>query len=166
MLHIFIVVIRKGGKGMLSSSLEKYLIGIYKMALADKELKSTDIAKQINQPLQKTIQALQRMHYQKYIVYSPYQPLKLTEQGKKMAEYLVARETLVDEFLTILQINENRELEKESMQQYLSYESLETIEKFVLFNRQYPEISKRYKLLLKTNFNTKILPPIPDNERL
>lgn len=151
---------------MLSSSLEKYLVGIYKMALADKELKSTDIAKQINQPLQKAIQALQRMHYQKYIIYSPYQPLKLTEQGKQMAEYLIAREALVDEFLSILQIKENKELEKETMQQYLSYESLKTIEKFVLFNREYPEISHRYQLLMRKKVTAKLLPPVPENERL
>ena len=151
---------------MLSSSLEKYLVGMYKMALADKELKSTDVAKEINQPLQKTIQALQRMHYQKYITYSPYQPIKLTEQGTQMAKYLMAREALVEEFLTLLQINEHKELEKETMQQYLSYESLEAIEKFVLFNRQYPEISQRYNLLMKKKFVTKLLPPIPENERL
>ena len=151
---------------MLSSSLEKYLVGIHKMALADKELKSTDIAKEINQPLQKTIQALQRMHYQKYIMYSPYQPLKLTEQGKQMAEYLIAREALVEEFLSLLQINENKELEKETMQQYLSYESLEAIEKFVLFNRQYTEVAQSYKLLLKRKITAKLLPPIPENERL
>jgi Mn-dependent DtxR family transcriptional regulator len=165
-VHIFIVVINEGGKCMLSSSLEKYLVGIYKMAVADKELKSTDVAKQINQPLQKTIQALQRMHYQKYIVYSPYQPLKLTEQGRQMAEYLMAREALVEEFLTLLLIEENRESEKEAMQQYLSYESLEVIEKFVLFNREYPEIYNRYQLIAKKKLKTRLLPPIPDYERL
>ncbi len=165
-MHIFIVVINKGGGAMLSSSLEKYLVGIYKLALKEQELKSTDIAKQINQPLQKTIQALQRMHYQKYIVYSPYQPLKLTQLGKQMAEYLVAREGVVEEFLTLLQIEENKELEKESMQQYLSYESLEKIEKFILFNREYPEVVQRYKLMIKKNIKNKLLPPIPDQERL
>lgn len=151
---------------MLSSSLEKFLVGIYKMATAEKELKSTDISKEINQPLQKTIQALQRMHYQKYMVYSPYQPLKLTEQGKQMAKYLIAREALIEEFLTLLQIEENRELEKEAMQQYLSHESLERIEKFVLFNRQYPEILQRYKLLIKKNLSPGILPSLPEQERL
>lgn len=165
-MHIFIVVINKGGGAMLSSSLEKYLVGIYKLALKEQELKSTDIAKQINQPLQKTIQALQRMHYQKYIVYSPYQPLKLTQLGKQMAEYLVAREVIVEEFLTLLQIEENKELEKESMQQYLSYESLEKIEKFILFNREYPEVVQRYKLMIKKNIKNRLLPPLPDQERL
>jgi len=136
------------------------------MSLTDKELKSTDIAKQMSQSLQKAIQSLQRMHYQKYIVYSPYQPLKMTEQGKDMAKYLIARGTLIDEFLTLLQIQNNKESEKEAMEQYLSYESLEMIEQFVLFNRQYPEIMQRYQILLKKTPKIKLLPPIPQNERL
>ncbi|PHV71672.1 DNA-binding protein [Sporanaerobium hydrogeniformans] len=151
---------------MLSSSLEKYLMCLYRMMEADKELKSTDIAKQMNQPLQKTIQALQRMHYQKYIVYSPYQPLKITDQGKEMAKYLIARGQLIEEFLDFLQVQINKETEKEAMEQYLSYETLENIEKFMLFNRQYPEVTERYHILLKKNIKNQLLPPLPENERL
>lgn len=150
---------------MLSSSLEKYLLCIYKMLQENKELKSMEIAKQMNQPLQKAIQALQRMHYQKQIVYSPYQPLKLTEDGKIMAEYLLARNDLIDAFLEILHIEEHKELEKEAMQQYLSYESLATIEKFVIFHRQYPEITARYEMLLKREPKTRLLPPLPEHEK-
>lgn len=139
---------------------------MYKMAVAEKELKSADVAKQMNQTLQKTIQALQRMHYQKYIVYSPYQALKITDQGKLMAEYLTARGHLIDEFLEVLQVEANRDSEKEAMEQYLSYETLERIEKFILFNRQYPEITHRYKILIKKDIKNRLLPPLPENERL
>ena len=109
---------------MLSPSLEKYLICMYQMLETDKELKISDLTKQMNQPLQKTIQSLQRMHYQKHVVYSPYQPLKLTEQGKSMAQYLIARDALIDEFLSFLHIEKNFNTEKETMSQYLYYESL------------------------------------------
>lgn len=149
---------------MLSSSLEKYLIYIYEQLENSKELKISEVAKEMNQPLQKTIQALQRMHYQKQIIYSAYQPLKMTAQGKKMAEYLIARNELIDEFLSILHIEQNKETEKEAMSQYLSYESLEKIERFVIFNRQYPEISERFELLLQMQFKERLLPPIPTNE--
>ncbi len=139
---------------------------LYKMGEAEKELKSTDVAKQMNQPLQKTIQALQRMHYQKYIVYSPYQPLKITDQGKEMAQYLIARGQLIEEFLDFLQVHTNKETEKEAMEQYLSYETLKSIEKFILLSRKYPEISERYTLLLKKNIKHQLLPTLPENERL
>lgn len=150
---------------MLSSSLEKYLICLYRQLENYNELKISELAKEMNQPLQKTIQALQRMHYQKQIIYSTYQPLKMTEQGKKMAEYLIARDTLIAEFLAFLHIEENAETEKEAMAQYLSHESLTKIERFVLFNRQYPEIAERFNLLLQLNPEESLLPPLPSNEK-
>lgn len=150
---------------MLSPSLEKYLICMYQMLETDKELKISDLTKQMNQPLQKTIQSLQRMHYQKHVVYSPYQPLKLTEQGKSMAQYLIARDALIDEFLSFLHIEKNFNTEKETMSQYLSYESLEQIEKFIIFNRQYPEIAERFSLLLKMAPRHTLLPPLPNIEK-
>lgn len=149
---------------MLSSSLEKYLVTLYELLETNKELKVSDLAKQMNQSLQKTIQALQRMHYQKQVVYSPYQPLKLTDEGRKMAEYLIARNTLLDEFLKILHIEKNAVGEREVMAQYLSYESLEKIERFVMFNRQYPEISQRFELLLQMPPKNTLLPPLPTKE--
>lgn len=150
---------------MLSSSLEKYLMCIYQMLEEDKELKISDLAKQMNQPLQKTIQALQRMHYQKHIIYSTYQPLRMTEQGRKMAEYLIARDALIDEFLGLLKIEKNAAAEKEAMAQYLSHDSLEKIERFVMFNRKYPEISERFDLLLQMMPQNTLLPPMPNNEK-
>ncbi|MHC1750148.1 MAG: metal-dependent transcriptional regulator [Cellulosilyticaceae bacterium] len=150
---------------MLSSSLEDFLIIIYKMANDGEELKSSEISKALNMPLKKTIQALQRMHYQKYVVYLPYQPLTITDKGKEMAEYLVSRNDLLEEFLNVLQITENED-EKLAMRQYLSYESLEAIEKFVLFVRQYPEITNRYKLFMKRTAKPKILKSMPETEQI
>lgn len=150
---------------MLSSSLEKYLVCLYQHLESHNELKISELAKEMNQPLQKTIQALQRMHYQKQIIYSTYQPLKMTEQGKKMAEYLIARDALIEEFLKLMHIEENAEAEKEAMAQYLSYDSLTKIERFVVFNRQYPEIAERFGLLLQLSPEESLLPPLPSNEK-
>ena len=150
---------------MLSSSLEKYLVCLYKHLEQHNEFKISDLAKEMNQPLQKTIQALQRMHYQKQVIYSTYQPLRMTEQGKKMAEYLIARDALIDEFLKLLHIEEHAEAEKEGMAQYLSHDSLTKIERFVLFNRQYPEIKERFDILLTLNPEESLLPPLPSNEK-
>lgn len=151
---------------MLSSSLEKYLVAIYELLETNKELKVSELSKHMNQSLQKTIQALQRMHYQKQVIYSPYQPLKMTEEGRKMAEYLMARDALIDEFLGILHIEKNAQAEREAMAQYLSYESLRKIERFVMFNRQYPEIGERFEMLLEMAPRNTLLPPLPIKEQL
>ena len=150
---------------MLSQSLEKYLVCMYKMLKDESEMKISDIAKRMNQPLQKTIQALQRMHYQKQVIYSSYQPLKLTDEGKKMAEYLIAREELVSEFMKVLYIEVNFEQEKDLLCQYLSHESLRQIEKFIMFSRQYPEISERFGLFCKVFSENTILPKVLNSEK-
>ncbi|MGL4343950.1 MAG: metal-dependent transcriptional regulator [Cellulosilyticaceae bacterium] len=151
---------------MLSSSLETYLVAMYNMTNEGTELKSSEITRALNVPLKKTIQALQRLHYQKYVVYTPYQPLSITEKGIAMAKYLAARNLVIDEFLDILQIMENRETEKEAMQQYLSQETLQAIERFVIFTKQYPEIVVRYKLFAKRKPKVRLLEELPPEDSL
>lgn len=147
---------------MLSSSLEDYLEIICRMQLEKGEVKSLEIAQDLKVPLSRVVQAIQRLHYQKYLIYSPYKPLELTSKGEQMGNYLTARNRLIKEFLGFLEIKENFQSELEAMQQYLSVPSLETIEKFILFTRQYPEISQRYKLFLKKVPKEVLLPKLPE----
>ena len=149
---------------MLSSSLEKYLMIIFEMAMKDEEVKCSEISKALNVPLKKTIQALQRMHYQKYVVYLAYQPLTITEKGKEMARFLISRDALVKEFISILQLPEETEEEKEMMRQYLSYDTLESMERFVAFIHQYPEVTNRYQLFCKRKLKTRLLEPLPEED--
>lgn len=147
---------------MLSSSLEIYLESIYRMEKEAKEIKALEIAQELNVPLARVVQAIQRLHYQKYLTYSPYKPIELTERGIQMGRYLIARNKLIEEFLEILNIQENLESELEAMKQYLSVESLRVIEKFVLFIRQYPEVTQRYKMVSKKLDRNVILPELPE----
>ncbi len=149
---------------MLSSSLEQYLRRIYQMTENGEEIKSSELARTLNVPLKKTIQALQRMHYQKYIVYIAYQPIIMTDKGKEMAKFLISRDALLDEFVKIVQLPKLQEENEEMMRQSLSYEMLEAIEYFVAFNHQYPEVGTRYRLFYKRKLKTRLLEPMPDEE--
>lgn len=163
-MHILVIVAGKGGRDVLSSSLEQYLIHIYQKTKQGTEIKSGELTSELNMPLKKTIQALQRMHYQKYIIYLAYQPITITDKGREMAKYLLSRNELIDEFLEILQITEHKQEESEAMKQYLSKESLECIDRFVCFVKQYPEIINRYKLYNKRKIRTKILEASPEED--
>jgi Mn-dependent DtxR family transcriptional regulator len=151
---------------MLSPSLEEHLIQIYKMSTQGEELKSSEICKALGVPLKKTIQALQRMHYQKLLLYLPYQPLSLTPKGEDMAKFLISRNKLVDDFLEILQITQNIETEKEMMQNNFSYETLKALERLTVFMHQYPEVLSRYRLFSKRKLKVRILEPLPEEEKL
>ena len=147
---------------MLSSSLEDYLEIICRMQEEKGTVKSLEIAQDLKVPLSRVVQAIQSLHYQKYLVYSPYKLLEITEKGKQMGAYLTGRNKLIKEFLDFLEIKENIESESQAMQQYLSVPSLEVIEKFILFTRQYPEVSQRYKLFSKKAPKEILLPKIPE----
>ncbi len=147
---------------MLSSSLEDYLEIICRVQEEKGEVKSLEIAQDLKVPLSRVVQAIQRLHYQKYLVYSPYRPLEITEKGKQMGNYLMARKSLIKEFLEFLEIKENFDSELEAMGQYLSVPSLEVIEKFILFTRHYPEVGQRYKLFSKKPPKETLLPKLPE----
>ena len=147
---------------MLSSSLEDYLEIICRKQLEKGEVKSLEIAQELKVPLSRVVQAIQRLHYQKFLVYSPYKPLEITEKGIQMGTFLTARNKLIKEFLEFLEIKENFESESVAMQQYLSVPSLEVIEKFILFTRQYPEVSQRYKQFSKKVPKEVLLPKLPE----
>lgn len=134
------------------------------MSEKEEEIKSSEIAKVLNIPLKKTVQALQRLHFQKYIVYSAYQPLQITEKGKQMALYLASKDLVLEEFLNIIQLPDHCQEEKEAMHQYLSYEALECIERFVIFVKQYPEIMNRYRLFNKRKLKMRMLEQKPEDD--
>lgn len=153
---------KESGENMLSSSLEDYLEIICRMKSEKGEVKTLEIAQELKVPLSRVVQAIQRLHYQKFLVYSPYKPLEITQKGQDMGTYLTARNKLIKEFLEFLEIEENLDSELVAMQQYLSVSSLETIEKFILFTRQYPEVSQRYKLFSKKVPTRVLLPELPE----
>lgn len=147
---------------MLSSSLEEYLEIICTMKEEKGQIKPLEISQELQVPLSRVIQAIQRLHYQKYLIYSPYKPLEITNKGKEMGQYLLARNKLIEEFLRFLGVEENFQSELEAMKQYLSVPSIETIEKFMLFTRQYPEVEQRYKKYSKKKIGGSILPKLPE----
>ncbi|MGL4363122.1 MAG: metal-dependent transcriptional regulator [Cellulosilyticaceae bacterium] len=146
---------------MISYSLEKYLIEVYKIDGKQEEIKISDVSKNLNISLKKVMQAIQRMHYQHYIIYKAYQPLVITEKGKEMAKFLISKNILIKEFMDILQIPVEVEDEDNIMKQNLSYEMLESMEKFVAFAKQNPEFASKYKSFNKEKFQMHILEALP-----
>ena len=149
---------------MLSPSLERYLLEIYKKSMTQEEIKIGELSKTLNAPLKKTIQALQRLHFQKFLVYSAYQPIMITEKGIAMAKYLQSKDLILEEFLEILLFPKECNEERETMQQYFSEEAIECFERFVIFIKQYPEITNRYKVFSKRKLKTRLLEPKPEEQ--
>ncbi|OON91246.1 MAG: hypothetical protein ATN34_05225 [Epulopiscium sp. Nele67-Bin002] len=149
---------------MLSPSLEKYLIEVHMSIQNGEEVTCSEIAKKLNVTTTKTIQGIQRLHYQKYLHYTTYQPIEMTERGEQLAKYIIPKYMLIDRFLDMLQL-EDMQADRDAMAQLFSDDMLEHIEQFVLFVEQYPEIINRYQLYLNNRQSSRILATKPDEDR-
>ncbi len=149
---------------MLSPSLEKYLTAVYLAIQNGEEITCSEIAKKLEVATTKAIQGIQRLHYQKYLNYTTYQPIEMTPKGEQLARHIISKYILIDRFIQILQL-EDMDAERDAMGQLFSDEMLEQLEQFVLFIEQHPEIISRYQVYLGTRQSSRILEPRPSEDR-
>ncbi|AFV03289.1 MULTISPECIES: iron dependent repressor, metal binding and dimerization domain protein [Dehalobacter] len=118
---------------MLSPSLEDYLEEIYRFSLSLDEVRVTDISNRLQVALPSVTKALYRLRDSDYIKYEPYGEIKLTDKGKEYGFYLVARNQLLQEFLSLICSKCNIAAEAEAMEHYLSIASIDAIKTLVEF---------------------------------
>ena len=86
-------------------SLENYLTVILQMENRHSMARVKDIARELGIKKSSVVGALKKMDAQGLIVCPPYQPINLTEEGRRLAEYIGWRRgILVRFFMTVLHI--------------------------------------------------------------
>ena len=129
---------------MLSPSLQDYLEEMYRLSIKIDEIRVSDIAQILDVSLPSVVKALHKLSNRGYVIYQPYEAIKLTEKGIFEGRFLVQRNQLLKDFLTVLKTSSDIEKEAESMEHYLSFSTIQSIEKFVHFMKENPDIQKRY----------------------
>jgi len=130
---------------LITPSLEDYLEEAYRFSqLPGRPIRVTDLSKKLNVSLPSVTKALGRLREKQYIIYEPYGEIILTEQGKKLGSFLVERNQLLQEFLTLICAKCDIAAEAEAMEHYLSGETIKAIQKTVKFFKNYPELYKTY----------------------
>jgi len=124
--------------------LEDYLEEAYRFSQLSGPVRVTDISKKLNVSLPSVTKALGKLKEKKYIHYEPYGEIILTEQGKKLGSFLVERNQLLQEFLSLICTNCDTAAEAEAMEHYLSGETIKAIQKLVKFFKSYPQAHKEY----------------------
>ncbi|NLM12694.1 MAG: DNA-binding protein [Epulopiscium sp.] len=134
---------------MLSPSLQDYLEEMYRLSIKINEIRVSDIAQVLDVSLPSVVKALHKLSSRGYVIYQPYEAIKLTEKGVFEGRFLVQRNQLLKDFLTVLKTSSDIEKEAESMEHYLSFSTIQAIEKFVHFMKENPDIQKRYDAFYK-----------------
>jgi len=125
---------------MLSPSLEDYLEELYRLSLSNEIVRVTDISHTLKVSLPSVSRALRKLKEGDYIHYQCYGIIHLTENGKEVGSFLVERNRLLQEFLSLICANCNIAAEAEAMEHYLSRGTIHSIQllvKFMLCNPKY-----------------------------
>lgn len=136
---------------MLSPSLEDYLEELYRFSLYNDIVRVTDISRKLNVSLPSVSRALRKLKAGQYINYQRYGIINLTDKGRKTGNFLVERNKLLQEFLTLICANCDIAAEAEAMEHYLSKDTIKSIQILVRFMQDQPEC---YQIFLEQVANS------------
>lgn len=131
---------------MLSPSLEDYLEEIYRFSLENNVVRVTDISKKLGVSLPSVSKALHKLNNQGYINYRRYGEIVLTDQGCHKGTYLVERNQLLQEFLSMIQTQCDIPAETEAIEHYISDSTIHSLRRLVTFFKQNPSC---YEMLIQ-----------------
>nr|WP_042339269.1 iron dependent repressor, metal binding and dimerization domain protein [Desulfosporosinus youngiae] len=127
---------------MLTPSLEDYLEELYRFSLSADTVRVTDLSIKLGVSLPSVTKALRKLKSGQYIYYQRYGEITLTDKGKKLGDFLVKRNQLLQEFLMLINTDCDIAAEAEAMEHYLSEATIRSIQAIVTFLNQNPEWHK------------------------
>ncbi len=110
---------------------------IYKLIDEKGYARVSDIAEGLEVHPSSVTKMIQKLDKDDYLIYEKYRGLVLTTKGKKVGKRLVDRHKLLEEFLTIIGVQEqNIYRDVEGIEHHLSWDSITCIESLVEFFRR------------------------------
>ncbi|WP_010274087.1 transcriptional regulator MntR [Paenibacillus senegalensis] len=125
---------------MATPSMEDYLERIYKLIDEKGYARVSDIAEGLEVHPSSVTKMIQKLDKDNYLIYEKYRGLILTPKGKKMGKRLMDRHHLLEDFLTVIGVQEeNIYSDVEGIEHHLSWDSITCIETLVEYFHRHPE---------------------------
>ncbi|MCP4291185.1 MAG: metal-dependent transcriptional regulator [bacterium] len=90
----------KAGQSVVSASLEDYLEAIHHIAVSNGAARAKDIAMALNVKNASVTQALRSLAEKNLVNYAPYEVITLTPQGQSIADDVIQRHEVLEQFLS------------------------------------------------------------------
>jgi len=129
-------------------SMEDYLERIYRLIDEKGYARVSDIAEGLEVHPSSVTKMIQKLDKDNYLIYEKYRGLVLTNKGKKIGKRLVDRHHLLETFLTIIGVQEDKiYADVEGIEHHLSGDSITCIESLVeYFNRDPSRVEDLVKI--------------------
>ena len=118
-------------------TMEDYIEVIYSLVKNKGYARSADIAEKLEVYPSTVTKMLKKLDVEGYIVYEKYRGIALTEQGEKMGEYALTRHELLEDFLRLIGVDEDKIYEEvEGIEHHFGKSSLEKIKDLMKYLKE------------------------------
>ncbi|MEX2104980.1 MAG: transcriptional regulator MntR [Bacilli bacterium] len=133
---------------MPTPSMEDYLERIFRLIEDKGYARVSDIAEALQVHPSSVTKMVQKLDKEKYLIYEKYRGLILTSKGKKIGKRLVDRHQLLEQFLTLIGVDEeNIYKDVEGIEHHLSWSSITSIEYLLQYFNEDSDRIKGLQLL-------------------
>lgn len=129
---------------MITQNLEGYLEEIYQLSLEKTTFTPQEIGEHIESTPAMLFRILKRLHREGYIQYYRHGVIGLTKEGAELGKLIVKRNSILQEFLFIINIEGDPAEEAGRLESQLMPETVFAIERLVEFFKQDQDIMERF----------------------
>ncbi|AMO87152.1 Mn-dependent DtxR family transcriptional regulator [Solibacillus kalamii] len=129
---------------MPTPSMEDHIEQIYLLIEHKGYARVSDIAEALSVLPSSVTKMVQKLDKDGYLIYEKYRGLTLTPKGQKLGKRLVQRHDLLEQFLRLIGVDEERIYEDvEGIEHHLSWNSIDRIADLVQLLEEEPQITKK-----------------------
>lgn len=129
---------------MPTPSMEDHIEQIYLLIEHKGYARVSDIAEALSVLPSSVTKMVQKLDKDGYLVYEKYRGLTLTPKGQKLGKRLVQRHDLLEQFLRLIGVDEERIYEDvEGIEHHLSWNSIDRIADLVQLLEEEPQMTKK-----------------------
>lgn len=129
---------------MPTPSMEDHIEQIYLLIENKGYARVSDIAEALSVLPSSVTKMVQKLDKDGYLVYEKYRGLTLTPKGQKLGKRLVQRHELLEQFLRLIGVDEERIYEDvEGIEHHLSWNSIDRIADLVQLLEDEPQVTRK-----------------------
>nr|WP_106781624.1 transcriptional regulator MntR [Lysinibacillus timonensis] len=133
---------------MPTPSMEDHIEQIYLLIENKGYARVSDIAEALSVLPSSVTKMVQKLDKDGYLVYEKYRGLTLTSKGERLGKRLVKRHELLEQFLRLIGVDENRIYEDvEGIEHHLSWNSIDRIADLVQLLEEDTELVKKLEAM-------------------
>lgn len=132
------------GQDMPTPSMEDHIEQIYLLIEHKGYARVSDIAEALSVLPSSVTKMVQKLDKDGYLIYEKYRGLSLTPKGQKLGKRLVQRHELLEQFLRLIGVEEERIYEDvEGIEHHLSWNSIDRIADLVQLLEEQPQLGQQ-----------------------